>query len=459
MEVFWHTFVAVVQAAVGVLGLAITVHALSLRGRLSRARVELAAVTSDLSETQRIGRMGSWQWDIRTNGLVWSEQVYRTFGVEQRSAPTFEFYIQLIHPDDRAELVETIRCAVAEGAPYQVRHRIVRPDGEVRTISAHGEVERDGGVPARMVGICQDVTDLVRLQNEADDQRRTLRGVMDNLFVFVGMFETNGVVAYANHASVEAWGFKRDDIVGKPVWDVFFWAYSAESQARVRDAIARAADGEVVRGDYVVRAGEDSYITIDAIFAPLRDRDGRVVQVIGSAVDVTARKQAEQAAKASETRLRTIVESQPECVKVLDSQCRLIDMNTAGLRIVGANSIDELRGSSVLDLIDARYHQAYIETVERVFRGETTQLQFEIVSRGGTRRWMEQQAAPLFDAARPDRVFEMIAVTRDVSERVLMEQSSQRIRELLEQAQRIAGVGSWEWDFAPTKTIRPSQNP
>ncbi|MEQ1865303.1 MAG: ATP-binding protein, partial [Micropepsaceae bacterium] len=54
----------------------------------------------------------------------------------------------------------------------------------------------------------------------------------------------------------------------------------------------------------------------------------------------------------------------------------------------------------------------------------------------------------LFDAARPDKGFEMIAVTRDVSERVAMEQSSQRVRELLEQAQRIAGVGSWEWDFA-----------
>ncbi len=443
-----HTFVFVALTAVVALCLAISAYAVRLRRRAGRAHADLAASRSDLAETQRMGNMGSWRWDIRTNGLFWSEQVFRIFGLEQQTAPNFETYIQFIHPDDRERLVGTIRRAVFEGAAYQIRHRIVRPDGDVRTINAQGEVEREGGAPVRMVGICQDVTDFVRLEDEADQQRRTLRGVLDNLFVFVGMFETNGVVGDVNQACAGPRGFGRDDLIGRPLWDTAFWSYSAETQAQAREAIARAAGGEVVRGDYVVRVGEDEYITIDAIFAPLKDRNGRVVRVIGSGVDVTARKQAELAAKSSEARLRTILESEPECVKVLDANCRLKEMNTAGLRMLGVASIDDLRDRSLLEVIDARYHAAFVETVERVFGGATTQLQFEIISLDGTRRWMEQNAAPLFDPAQAGKVREMIAVTRDVSERVRMEQSSQRVRELLEQAQRIAGVGSWEWDLA-----------
>jgi PAS domain S-box-containing protein len=169
--------------------------------------------------------------------------------------------------------------------------------------------------------------------------------------------------------------------------------------------------------------------------------------VIGSAVDITARKNAEEAVKASEARLRAIVEAEPECVKVVDRECRLREINAAGLRMIGAKSAEEMRGQLVLDLIDPRFHADYVESLAKVFRGETTFQQFEIVSLDGTRRWMEQNAAPLFDPARPGEVREMIAVTRDVTERVLMEQSAQRIRDQLQQAQRIANVGSWEWDF------------
>ena len=100
------------------------------------------------------------------------------------------------------------------------------------------------------------------------------------------------------------------------------------------------------------------------------------------------------------------------------------DMNAAGLRMVGAASIDVLRGNSVLDLIDPRYQPAFVETVERVSRGTT--LRFELNWLDGTRRWMEQHAAPLFDPAHPGKVCEMIAVTRDMTERVRMEQSSRK---------------------------------
>jgi PAS domain S-box-containing protein len=443
------TLVIVLGAVVFAASLAITFRAVILMRRAEQARAALAHSQLLLAEAQRIGNMGSWEWDIKTNKLDWSDQVYRMFGFDPAHRPTYEVYLERVHPEDRDRLVMTIQSALFQGVPYRVRHRIVRPDGEVRTLNAQGEVEfSQDGQPSRMVGVCQDVTELVRLEEEAEEQRRKLRDVIDSMFSFIGLFSIDGTLLDANHAAIEAFGLKRGDVIGRKLWDTYYWSYSPESQARVRQALMRAAAGEVVRDDYVVRVDEGSFLTVDAIYSPLKNRDGRIVQVIGSAVDITARKNAEEAVKASEARLRAIVEAEPECVKVVDKDYRLRELNAAGLRMIGAKDIEEVRGHSVLDLLDPRFHDSYVEAVAKVFRGETTFQQFEIVSLDGTRRWMEQHAAPLFDPAHGDQVREMIAVTRDVTERVLMEQTAQRVRDQLEQAQRIADIGSWEWDFA-----------
>ncbi len=116
-----------------------------------------------------------------------------------------------------------------------------------------------------------------------------------------------------------------------------------------------------------------------------------------------------------ESRFRTIFDSEPECVKLVGPDCTLIDMNPAGLRMIGAEAIDSVRGLSLLGLIDPAYHELFRETVEAVFRGATRQTQFEIVGLNGRRFWMDQSAAPLFDPNDPTRVVEMVAVTRDIT--------------------------------------------
>jgi len=292
------TLAIVCGAAIFAVSLAITARAIFLMRRAEQARAELAHSQSLLAEAQRIGNMGSWQWDMRTNKIVWSDQIYRMFGLDVSFEPTFDRYLQRIHPDDRERLVTAIQSAMFQGVRYQIQHRIVLPDGNVRTLSAQGEVEfSTDGKPTAMVGICQDVTELVRLQAEAEEGRRKQREMLDSMFTFVGLFTLDGTLIDANRAAVEAFGLKRKDMIGRKIWDTYYWSHSPEVQAGVRDAIARAAKGEVVRGDHVVRVAEGEYLTVDVIHGPLRDREGRVVEVIGSAVDITERVKAEQASQ------------------------------------------------------------------------------------------------------------------------------------------------------------------
>jgi two-component system, sensor histidine kinase len=288
-------------AAFVALALGVAVRAVLQKRSAERA---LAASESMLAKVQRMGNTGSWQWDVRSNTITWSAEIYRIFGMDPKTKATQKAYLERIHADDRDGLVAAIQRATFEGVQYNVRHRIVRPNGEVRSLTAQGEMQfSSAGEPLAMFGITQDVTELVRLQDESDEQRHRLRAVLDNMFTFVGLMSIDGVLIEANRAAVEGLGLARDDVIGKGLWETPYWSYSPEIQVQAREAIARAATGEIVRGDYVVRAEGDRYLTVDVIFGPLRDRDGRIVQVLGSAVDVSERVDAERASRNIRERL------------------------------------------------------------------------------------------------------------------------------------------------------------
>ncbi len=125
-----------------------------------------------------------------------------------------------------------------------------------------------------------------------------------------------------------------------------------------------------------------------------------------------------KAAQISEQRLRTMFLSEPECVKTVDREGRLLDMNPAGLDMIEVDDLDAVRGQSVLDLIAPKYRGTFQQSVDQVFAGEHTHHRFEIIGLRGTRRWMEQVAVPLMAPDGSGEIVEMLAVTRDVSDQV-----------------------------------------
>lgn len=104
-------------------------------------------------------QMGTWDWDIATNVLRWSENLEQLHGLPQGTFDgTFASYAREIHPDDRERVHQSVRRALADGVPHDVEYRIVAPDGTVRWVEGKGRVEYDQGRPSRMTGVCMMVT-------------------------------------------------------------------------------------------------------------------------------------------------------------------------------------------------------------------------------------------------------------------------------------------------------------
>ena len=136
----------------------------------------LRASEQQLAQAQRVARLGSWQRDIDTDEMVWSDEMYRLLGLTPREVPSStELLLSFVHPDDRNLVIQQARAAPAEGDEYAYEARIVRRDGSVRWGRVIAYVERDAvGQAVRTGGTVQDVTDLRAADEQAVEATRRL---------------------------------------------------------------------------------------------------------------------------------------------------------------------------------------------------------------------------------------------------------------------------------------------
>lgn len=166
-----------------------------------RAAESLRNSEARLTDAQRIAGVGSWEWDM-TSDITWSDENYRIFGYVPHSVvPSYDLFLDALHPDDRAPVTEALQRTLNDNAPYDLTCRIVRPSGEQRYLRCRGEVTRDKtGTPLRMAGTVEDVTERTeveaRLRNaykqlqdmtrhtakaEENERRRIAREIHDEL--------------------------------------------------------------------------------------------------------------------------------------------------------------------------------------------------------------------------------------------------------------------------------------
>lgn len=143
--------------------------------------------------------------------------------------------------------------------------------------------------------------------------------------------------------------------------------------------------------------------------------------------DITERRRAAEKIAESEQRLRTMIESEPECVKLTDVDGTLLEMNPAGLAMVEADFPAEVLGQSVFQLVTPEYRAAFQALTESVFQGETGTLEFEIAGLKGTHRQLETHAVPLRNGT--DHVIALLSVTRDITERKRAEEALRQSEE------------------------------
>ena len=173
------------------------------------------------------------------------------------------------------------------------------------------------------------------------------------------------------------------------------------------------SSGRVWEGEFCNKKKNGELYWESAKISPIMDESGRISHYVAVKENITQRRQIEESLRKSEALNKSIIENEPECVKILAPDGTLTYMNSAGLRMIEADSLDQVLGKSIYHLIVAESRNAFIALTENVFKGKSGKLVFEIIGLRGTHRWLETSVVPMPDME--GNVESLLGITRDIT--------------------------------------------
>lgn len=248
----------------------------------------LEASVLKLKEAQSLSHIGHWEWDIKTGGLDWSDEIYRIFGHKPGEfEATYENFLSSIHPDDLEKVESAIAKALDKGGKYIVDHRVVLKGNEERFVREQGFVTMSAsGVPERMIGTTQDVTDLRFAEREASKLFQAVEGSS----VLVLMADTKGIIEYINPAFSRISGYSKEEAIGQRTNLLKSGFTSPETY---KDLWRTIQSGKVWKGIFKNKRKDGSFFWSSSTISPVLI-DGKVAYYSSIQEDYSDRKEAEE---------------------------------------------------------------------------------------------------------------------------------------------------------------------
>lgn len=253
----------------------------------------LEEIQSNLLNAQRIANLGSWDCNLITMDYYYSEEFYRIVGAPNgTSFNTKESYLPYVHPEDYTYWVETLKAALKEQDKYTMEYRILRSDGEVRYVFAHGEIERnDLNEPIRTSGILQDITDRRKTEEALMLLSSQQEALFNNISDLLWMKDTELRFIDMNEPGLNFLSRKKEEVLGKKFSD--FIPQKQAERHHESDLIVLQTRKSVLLEDCFAINGES--VWLEVIKSPIINSQGEAIGLTGTARDITKRKQDEEA--------------------------------------------------------------------------------------------------------------------------------------------------------------------
>jgi len=309
---------------------------------------EVLRKTRDLlKQSQHAANTGSWDWDIATGILTWSEEFFVLFCLDPTVYPSFETWLAILHPDDRKNALPEINRSIQEKKQYNREYRIIVPDGTIRWIGALGNATYDeNGQPLRMSGICIDITDRKQTEEElAVAKEKYTKAFLSAPDAITISDLESGRFLEVNDAASTIFGYSRDELIGKSALELGIWIDSADRDALVRQVRGR---GGVTHYEVTERrkSGEQFHASVNADTMTI----GGTRYLVAITRDITDRIRTEQTLRESEARYCALFNNNYFVFLLIDPDTgRIVDANEAASRYYG-HPRERLTSAGIYDL-------------------------------------------------------------------------------------------------------------
>ncbi len=320
-----------------------------------------------------------------------------------------------------------------DGVLKDISYQFVKKNGDVIDVLLSATAERDAaGNVVRSQAVIEDVTERKRLEEDLRRSEERYRDLFENAIDPIVIVDDKQNYVDVNKRALELFGYSREELLSMSIRDMI----PPEQLPRTEDAFSELArQGAYQRFIGKVRKKDGTFVDIEVSSSAIVN-NGRIVGSRDIIRDITERKRAEDERRRSERMLQTIIDAEPECVKLLDENANLIMMNRAGLDMIQADSLDQVRGQCICPMITSEYSQSFMDLTRQVFQGKSGTLLFEAIGMKGRHVWLETNAVPLRNEK--DEIVAMLGLTRNVTEHIQQDKalraSEARFRSIIEHA-------------------------
>ena len=400
-----------------------------------QAEAILKRSESNLTQAQHIAHIGSWEWNIQTGEIHWSDELYSIYGVDQHTfTPNINSFADYVHPDDRESVNKVINKIISGDKSVNFDFRIVSADGSTHFLNTIAEVTEfnENGKPCLIEGINQDITERKQLEEQTRLRAEDLKTVMETtpVAIWIGHDPQSHNIT-GNRMANEFYEVEEGENVSANVTPVRRFFHKgielAADELPMQEAVLNDIDVRNVELDVLLQSGKWRFMLESA--SPLHDADGNVRGSVGAFIDITERRLIEAELRDSEEKYRNIIETANEGIWVTDAKTNITYTNKKMADILGYSQ-GEMIGRSGMDFVDTKY-KAYSELrMEKRQQGIDEVHENKLVRKDGSTLWALINSKSLFD--KDGKFIGILALLTDITER---KQAEDALREAYENLQ------------------------
>jgi PAS domain S-box-containing protein len=375
-----------------------------------------------LAEAERLAHVGYWDRDLVTGHLTLSEEACQMLGLapgegKDDSLERERRWLEVIHPDDRERAIAAAAAARRGESRYDVEYRVVRPGGEPCTIHSRGDVTRDdAGNPCRMFGFMQDISERKDAEAQLSEMTERFRLLTESSLTGVYLIQDD-IFRYVNPALASMFGYGPEEVIDKLGPNDL--AYPEDRQL-VAENVRRRVSGAVDEVRYELRGLCKNGTIIHVEVHGRRIEHGGKTGVMGTLIDITERRKAEEQLRLSEARFRSLVDHATDAIFLYDFDGTILDVNRQACESLGYTR-EELIGmfGAPFDVIVAADPSIAEGIRDRLKSGEVISFDSRHQRKDGSTFPVEIRLRPFSEG---EGVF-TLAIVRDITERKRTEQA------------------------------------
>ena len=390
-----------------------------------QAEEDLQRKQAMLARTEALAHVGSWEWEVATDTVIWSDELFRIFRRDPAlGAPSFAEHPALYAPEDFRRLNEAVEAALRDGTPYEIELRAICMDGVTRTGLAIGQAEMKDGRVVRLSGSFQDVTDRKQaeaaLREAGEYLDRIINAIGDPVFVK----DEHCKFVLANDALCALLGIARNELLGTTAAE-FLPPDQMDHFLEVDRKVLSSGEENLC---------EEALTASDGSIRTIVTRKTRYVNiqgarfVVGVIRDVTDRKQTETALRESEATHRSIFNASPDDITLADLDGRILMASRAALKMFGFQREDQLIGRPVADFLVPGDRERAAADIARMFQGSFSGPgEYRALRADGTLFDIEVNGEFIRDET--GQPFRMVLIVRDATDRKRAEEAMRQSEE------------------------------